>query len=424
MGALISSLFTRCISLWSRRANSPPEFGRIPIPDIEEGKSNGTIPKRRGLLVGISYSKSKSWSRLVGPYDDVDKFQKLLIDTYGYSPEDITILKDDPQLPDLFQPTHSNMIRELTRLVSDAAPGDKFVFLYSGHSDQQLSQDGSDIEEDGQDEVIITSDEERIIDNRLKEILVDPLKPGCSLLAILDTCHSGTMLDLPHHHCNSVYVPWLSKGHRRTATMHNKAERRGAMPFTGSSDSASRLAPSITSVLSGPQLAVLPLRINTEVSSTFSTNRRTMSTEAHPSGDRCSWGPASILSPSRTGVESPISRVTCSGWCDYDPKPRPNVVSLSACADLQRAWEGPRGSLTMVLCDFLGRHPHPSYRELMTHVNFQLYANCCVLHEYTRAQKKMAARGEGPGFDGELNNFQTPELSSLAKLDMNEVLQL
>ena len=29
-------------------------------------------------------------------------------------------------------------------------------------------------------------------------------------------------------------------------------------------------------------------------------------------------------------------------------------VSLSACADLQRAWEGPQGSLTVVLCDFLG----------------------------------------------------------------------
>lgn len=65
-----------------------------------------------------------------------------------------------------------------------------------------------------------------------------------------------------------------------------------------------------------------------------------------------------------------------------------------------------------------------------------------MLHEYTRAEKKKAARGEGPGFDGELNDFQTPELSSLAKVvsmlfylpqassdgccdqDMNEVLQL
>jgi hypothetical protein len=39
-----------------------------------------------------------------------------------------------------------------------------------------------------------------------------------------------------------------------------------------------------------------------------------------------------------------------------------------------------------------------------------------MLHEYTRTQKKKAAQGEGSGFDGELNDFQAPQLSSLAKL--------
>lgn len=75
----------------------------------------------------------------------------------------------------------------------------------------------------------------------IKKMLVDPLPVGCTLLvgsflfracfcviliccvlqAILDTCHSGTMLDLPHYHCNSIYVPWQSKGERRTMTMQN-----------------------------------------------------------------------------------------------------------------------------------------------------------------------------------------------------------
>jgi hypothetical protein len=48
--------------------------------------------------------------------------------------------------------------------------------------------------------------------------------------------------------------------------------------------------------------------------------------------------------------------------------------------------------------------------------SFQLHANCRTLHNYTLHEKKKAARGEGPGFDGELNNFQAPQLSSLAKL--------
>jgi hypothetical protein len=39
-----------------------------------------------------------------------------------------------------------------------------------------------------------------------------------------------------------------------------------------------------------------------------------------------------------------------------------------------------------------------------------------ALHEYTHDQRKKAARGEGNGFDGDLDNFQEPELSSLVKL--------
>jgi hypothetical protein len=39
-----------------------------------------------------------------------------------------------------------------------------------------------------------------------------------------------------------------------------------------------------------------------------------------------------------------------------------------------------------------------------------------MLHDYTRAEKKKAAQGEGTGFDGELNNFQSPQLSGLSKL--------
>jgi hypothetical protein len=39
-----------------------------------------------------------------------------------------------------------------------------------------------------------------------------------------------------------------------------------------------------------------------------------------------------------------------------------------------------------------------------------------MLHDYILAQKKKAAQGERTGFDGELNDFQSPQLSSLSKL--------
>ena len=85
--------------------------------------------------------------------------------------------------------------------------------------------------------------------------------------------------------------------------------------------------------------------------------------------------------------------------------------------------------------------PCPSYRKLMSHVgcvtytpcfdppiylsacprhffffSFTLYENARELHKYTREQKKKGAGGEGTGFDGELDNFQGPTLSSLSKL--------
>jgi hypothetical protein len=115
-----------------------------------------------------------------------------------------------------------------------------------------------------------------------------------------------------------------------------------------------------------------PLRVTTDVGGALSANQRELSVEADARGNM------SVLSPTRTFM-SPISRVRCDGWCGYDLIPRATVVSvdspascgrmtlthyagsptnqvsLSACADLQRAWEGPRGSLTVVLCEFLSK---------------------------------------------------------------------
>lgn len=436
MGALLSSLR----SLWSRSRRSkwsPPlrPAGASPsyherLPDIEQGEGESKVPypspppKKRALLIGITYHNSTSpvWTPLDGPHVDVNHFRELLIHTYGYSPEDIVVLKDDPTLPEHLQPTRVNIIRELKRLVSGAAPGDRFTFHYSGHSDQQPSFDDIEEEEDGQDEVIITCDLRRIIDNELKYILVKDLPVGCSLFAILDTCHSGTMLDLPHYHCNNIYVPWLSKGNRRTKTMQNKIVRGQAFGLISRPGSGSQQSSSIASVMGSQHRqsdthAGSPLRINTNVGGALSANQRKQSVEADGRGNM------SVLSPTRRFM-SPISRVRCDGWCGYDVIPRATVVSLSACADLQRAWEGPRGSLTVVLCEFLKKQPSPSYGALMSHVNFQLHANCRALHNYTLQEKKRAARGEGPGFDGELNNFQEPQLSSLAKLNMNDTIWL
>ncbi|TFY56365.1 hypothetical protein EVG20_g8948, partial [Dentipellis fragilis] len=181
--------------------------------------------RRRALLIGIGYGEAKEWPELFGTFDDVECFHELLRDTYHYHEDEITVLMDHGRLPKLLWPTEENILREMQRLVKDAAPGDQLVLLYSGHSDQQPT-DSDLAEEDGSDEVIISCDEKRIVDNDLRRILVNPLPPNCNFTAIFDSCHSGTLLDLPHYHCNQVWVPWLSKGKRRTKTMQYQMVRR------------------------------------------------------------------------------------------------------------------------------------------------------------------------------------------------------
>lgn len=53
---------------------------------------------------------------------------------------------------------------------------------------------------DGYDETLCPVDFERngqIVDDEINRALVNPLQPGVRLHAIVDACHSGTILDLP-----------------------------------------------------------------------------------------------------------------------------------------------------------------------------------------------------------------------------------
>jgi hypothetical protein len=106
-------------------------------------------------------------------------------------------------------------------------------------------------------------------------------------------------------------------------------ERRFALGIGGSSDSAHRTTtPSISSILNSPKLTDPPLRINTQLSKTSLTNQRSMSMEAHPQEDQRLRSWASILSPTRMRVDSPVSRMKCDGWCDYESNPCATVVGI------------------------------------------------------------------------------------------------
>lgn len=76
--------------------------------------------------------------------------------------------------------------------------GDSLVFHYSGHGGQKKDENGDEV--DGFDETILPLDYEQegiILDDEINETIVRPLPCGAKLHAIIDACHSGTVLDLP-----------------------------------------------------------------------------------------------------------------------------------------------------------------------------------------------------------------------------------
>ncbi|EPS95937.1 hypothetical protein FOMPIDRAFT_1053735 [Fomitopsis schrenkii] len=132
---------------------------------------------------------------LHGCVDDAKKIRQFLIDDYGYSEDDIVLLTDDQTDPRRI-PTRANMIYYFDWLVMGAQPDDS-LFLH-WHGGLVPDEDGD--EESGYDEVIFPVDHSEaghIVDDELHDRLIKPLPHGCRLTAIFDSCHSGTVMDLP-----------------------------------------------------------------------------------------------------------------------------------------------------------------------------------------------------------------------------------
>ncbi|GKU97994.1 hypothetical protein SLEP1_g11054 [Rubroshorea leprosula] len=162
--------------------------------------STSTISSQRGrkkaLLCGITYHNTKY--KLKGTVNDAKNIRKFLINYFNFLPENILMLTEEAEEPDLI-PTKCNIERCLSWLVHDCQDGDSLVFFYSGHGLRQPDFDSDEL--DGFDETICPVDFEKegmIVDNYINATIVRPLKEGVILHAIIDACHSGTVLDLEY----------------------------------------------------------------------------------------------------------------------------------------------------------------------------------------------------------------------------------
>ncbi|KAH7515046.1 hypothetical protein FEM48_Zijuj11G0154500 [Ziziphus jujuba var. spinosa] len=115
---------------------------------------------------------------LNGCVNDVYQMKKCLLDRYGFSDDNITVLID--------------IYDALTRLVQSAEPGDILFIHYSGHGSRFPLEIGED-DETGYDECLVPCDMNFIFDDDLRDI-VDQVPEGCSITIVSDSCHSGGLI--------------------------------------------------------------------------------------------------------------------------------------------------------------------------------------------------------------------------------------
>ena len=154
--------------------------------------------RTKALFIGINYVGHNP-GELRGCHNDVEKMKRFVI-KQGYDESSMKVLMDDGKST---PPTKQEILTALKWLVQGAKDGDSLFFHYSGHGTQVPDLNGD--EKDGKDEAMVPLDYQKfpgaqgmIIDDDLLKELVVPLPEGVLLTAVMDCCHSGSILDLPY----------------------------------------------------------------------------------------------------------------------------------------------------------------------------------------------------------------------------------
>uniref|UniRef100_A0A0A9G170 Uncharacterized protein n=1 Tax=Arundo donax TaxID=35708 RepID=A0A0A9G170_ARUDO len=191
--------------------------------------------KKRALLVGISYAGTKY--ELKGAVNDVNCMSFLLRERFKFPSDCILVMTQDEKDP-CKVPTRANLLHAMRWLVDGATSGDSLVFHFSGHGVQKLDNNGDEV--DGYDEALCPMDfEDRgvILDDEINATIVRPLGQGVKLHAIIDTCHSGTILDLPYLCRISRTGYWQWENHSRPSGESKCTSGGLAISISGCGDS-------------------------------------------------------------------------------------------------------------------------------------------------------------------------------------------
>ncbi|TVU46780.1 hypothetical protein EJB05_06341, partial [Eragrostis curvula] len=180
--------------------------------------------KKRALLVGVSYSGTAY--ELKGTVNDVKEMRRLLRDSFGF-PDGCILELTEKESDPWRVPTRENLLLAMRWLVAGCASGDS------------LKLDFNDDEVDGYNEALCPVDFERsgkILDDEINETIVRPLGRGVKLHAIVDTCHSGTILDIPYLCRMSRTGYWQWENHCHPSRTPKRPSGGLAISISGCSD--------------------------------------------------------------------------------------------------------------------------------------------------------------------------------------------
>ena len=165
---------------------------------------------KKALLIGINYTGTKN--ELFGCINDVNAVKERITSQGFTSVNTITDLTTK-------KPTRNNILTEFKNLLVNSQAGDLLFFMYSGHGSYALDRNGD--EQDGYDELIVTSDLQGITDDEFKTLIQQNLKKDVTLFAMFDCCFSGSFLDLKYQYMDSMNYDNYTENNKDDNTIGN-----------------------------------------------------------------------------------------------------------------------------------------------------------------------------------------------------------
>jgi hypothetical protein len=144
----------------------------------------------RVLSVGINYAGTPY--ELAGCINDATNLQERLR-TYFPSCIDYRLITDNT----LEKPTRANILAAISWLVGGLQPGQNVLMHYAGHGGTVRDTNGDEVS--GLDSCIYPINGrklETILDDELRDLLANRVPAGCKCFVLLDSCHSGSAVDL------------------------------------------------------------------------------------------------------------------------------------------------------------------------------------------------------------------------------------